>query len=448
MEKTKNLTQGNVLKTLLGFALPVLLAMFLQALYGGVDLLIVGHFGSTSDVSGVSSGSMLLHTLTNLIVGLTLGVTVFVGQKIGEGKPEEAGKAIGTGIILFTLIGIFVSILTVIFAGKLAILLNAPPEAFSETKQYIRICGAGLIFIVFYNLLGAIFRGIGDSKTPLITVIIACVANIFADLLFVAVFNLGSAGAALATILAQALSVVISLFIIIKKPLPFEFHKKYICLNRFYVKTELRLGAPIALQDFLVGISFLVIQTVVNSLGLIASAGVGVAEKLCGFIMLIPISISQSLSAFVAQNIGAGQIKRAKQSLKSGIAISLLMACFIGTFSFFRGDILASIFSNDSQVIASAHLYLKAYAIDTFFTAFMFCFIGYFNGMGKTFFSMVQGLIGGIAIRIPMVLIMRNLPNTNLFLIGMSTPIATFCQILMCFAYYLVIRKKDKLQQH
>ena len=448
MEKTKNLTQGNVLKTLLGFALPVLLAMFLQALYGGVDLLIVGHFGTTSDVSGVSSGSMLLHTLTNLIVGLTLGVTVFVGQKIGEGKPEEAGKAIGTGIILFTIIGIFVSILTVIFAGQLAVLLNAPPEAFRETKQYIRICGAGLIFIVFYNLLGAIFRGIGDSKTPLITVIIACIANIFADLLFVAVFKLGSAGAALATILAQALSVVISFFIIIRKPLPFEFHKKYICLNSFYVKTELRLGAPIALQDFLVGISFLVIQTVVNSLGLIASAGVGVAEKLCGFIMLIPISISQSLSAFVAQNIGAGQIKRAKQSLKSGIAISLLMACFIGTFSFFRGDILASIFSNDSQVIASAHLYLKAYAIDTFFTAFMFCFIGYFNGMGKTFFSMVQGLIGGIAIRIPMVFIMRNLPDTNLFLIGMSTPIATFCQILMCFAYYLVIRKKDKLQEH
>ncbi len=448
MEKTKNLTQGNVLKTLLTFALPVLLAMFLQALYGGVDLLIVGQFGSTSDVSGVSSGSMLLHTLTNLIVGLTLGVTVFVGQKIGEGKPEEAGKAIGTGIILFTLIGIFVSIFTVIFAGQLAILLNAPPEAFNETKQYIRICGAGLIFIVFYNLLGAIFRGIGDSKTPLITVIIACIANIFADLLFVAVLNLGSAGAALATILAQALSVIISFFIIIKKPLPFDFHKNYICLNSFYVKTELRLGAPIALQDFLVGISFLVIQTVVNSLGLIASAGVGVAEKLCGFIMLIPISISQSLSAFVAQNIGAGQIKRAKQSLKSGIAISLLMACFIGTFSFFRGDILASIFSKDSQVIASAHLYLKAYAIDTFFTAFMFCFIGYFNGMGKTFFSMVQGLVGGIAIRIPMVLIMRNIPNTNLFLIGLSTPIATFCQILMCFAYYLVIRKKDKLQEH
>ena len=227
--------------------------------------------------------------------------------------------------------------------------------------------------------------------------------------------------------------------------LPFNFHRKYIKLDSYFIRVELKIGTPIALQDFLVGISFLVIQTVVNSLGLIASAGVGVAEKVCGFIMLIPSAISQSLSAFVAQNIGAGLLKRAKLSLKSGIGISLAMACFIGTFSFFRGDILASIFSKDLDVIASGHMYLKAYAIDTFLTSFMFCFVGYFNGMGKTFFTMIQGLIGGIAIRIPMVFIMKSLPQTNLFLIGLSTPIATFCQIIMCFAYYFVIRKKEKL---
>jgi putative MATE family efflux protein len=447
-KEIKNLTQGNVLSTLLKFAVPVLLAMFLQALYGGVDLLVVGQFGTTQDVSGVSTGSMLLHTLTSLIIGLTMGVTVFVGQKIGEGKPDDAGKAIGTGIVLFSILGILVSALTIIFTKQLATLMHAPKEAFVQTCHYIQVCGAGLIFIVFYNLLGAIFRGIGDSKTPLITVAIACVVNIFADLLFVAVFNLGAFGAALATILAQALSVIISLLIIIKKSktikLPFNFHRKYIKLDSYFIRVELKIGTPIALQDFLVGISFLVIQTVVNSLGLIASAGVGVAEKVCGFIMLIPSAISQSLSAFVAQNIGAGLLKRAKLSLKSGIGISLAMACFIGTFSFFRGDILASIFSKDLDVIASGHMYLKAYAIDTFFTSFMFCFVGYFNGMGKTFFTMIQGLIGGIAIRIPMVFIMKSLPQTNLFLIGLSTPIATFCQIIMCFAYYFVIRKKEK----
>ena len=473
VQEAKNLTQGNVLSTLLKFAVPVLLAMFLQALYGGVDLLVVGQFGTTQDVSGVSTGSMLLHTLTSLIFGLTMGVTVFVGQKIGEGKPDDAGKAIGTGIVLFSILGLLISALTIIFTKQLATLMHAPKEAFVQTCHYIQVCGAGLIFIVFYNLLGAIFRGIGDSKTPLITVAIACVVNIIADLIFVAVFNLGAFGAALATILAQALSVIFSLLIIIKKyvrsrhallkaltrpflgfvlnpksktvKLPFNFHRKYIKLDSYFIRVELKIGTPIALQDFLVGISFLVIQTVVNSLGLIASAGVGVAEKVCGFIMLIPSAISQSLSAFVAQNIGAGLLKRAKLSLKSGIGISLAMACFIGTFSFFRGDILASIFSKDLDVIASGHMYLKAYAIDTFLTSFMFCFVGYFNGMGKTFFTMIQGLIGGIAIRIPMVFIMKSLPQTNLFLIGLSTPIATFCQIIMCFAYYFVIRKKEKL---
>ena len=443
MQHKNNLTTGNVLHTLLKFAVPVLAAMFLQALYGGADLLIVGQFGTTSDVSGVSTGSMLLHTITNLVIGLTMGITVFVGQKIGEKNTEDAGKAIGTGIVLFTILGIILSIFTVVFTKPLALLLHAPQEAIKETCQYIRVCGAGIIFIVFYNLLGAIFRGIGDSKTPLITVCIACVINILADLLFVAIFHMGSFGAALATILAQGISVLVSLIIITKQKLPFEFHKKYIRLNNFFAKAELKLGFPIALQDFLVGISFLVIQTSVNSLGLIASAGVGVAEKVCGFILLIPAAISQSLSAFVAQNIGAGLINRAKSSLKNGIGISLFIACFIGTFSFYRGDILTSIFSSDKSVITSGHMYLKAYAIDTFLTSFLFCFIGYFNGIGKTFFSMAQGLIGGIAIRIPMVILMRNLPNTNLFLIGLSTPIATFCQIIICFAYYFKIRKQE-----
>jgi Na+-driven multidrug efflux pump len=259
---------------------------------------------------------------------------------------------------------------------------------------------------------------------------------------FVAVFKMGAFGAALATVIAQGFSVLISFFIIARKKLPFKFRKKYIRFDTFFVRIELKLGLPIALQDFLVGISFLVIQTAVNSLGLVASAGVGVAEKVCGFIMLIPSAIAQSLSAFVAQNIGAGQPLRAKQALKSGIAISLVMACFIGTFSFFRGDILTAIFSKDISVISSGHEYLKAYAIDVFLTSFLFCFIGYFNGNGKTLFSMAQGLIGGIAIRVPMVLLMRSLPDTNLFLIGLSTPIATFCQIILCFIYYIKTRNE------
>jgi putative MATE family efflux protein len=240
-KEIKNLTQGNVLSTLLKFAVPVLLAMFLQALYGGVDLLVVGQFGTTQDVSGVSTGSMLLHTLTSLIIGLTMGVTVFVGQKIGEEKPDDAGKAIGTGIVLFSILGLLISALTIIFTKQLATLMHAPKEAFVQTCHYIQVCGAGLIFIVFYNLLGAIFRGIGDSKTPLITVAIACVVNIIADLIFVAVFNLGAFGAALATILAQALSVIISLLIIIKKDTKYISNSNYSItnINPLFINSQL-----------------------------------------------------------------------------------------------------------------------------------------------------------------------------------------------------------------
>lgn len=225
MENTKNFTTGGVLITLIKFAVPVFAALFLQSLYGGVDLLIVGQFAETADVSGVATGSLLMQTVTMVITGLSMGITVYVGQKIGERNEEEAGKAIGCGIVLFILIGIFLSSLLVIFTKHLANLLQAPTEAYVQTCQYIMVCGFGTVFIGLYNLLGAIFRGIGDSKTPLFTVLVACIFNIIGDLLFVAVFGLGAMGAALATILAQALSVLISTIVITKKTLPFSFKK-------------------------------------------------------------------------------------------------------------------------------------------------------------------------------------------------------------------------------
>ena len=223
-----NFTKGSVLKTLVKFSLPILFALFLQSLYGAVDLLVVGQFGETTDTSGVSTGSQLMQTVTMIITGISMGITVFVGQKIGEGNDDEAGKAIGSGNALFILIGIIVSLILVIFAPYLASLLHAPIEAFSQTVSYITVCGIGAIFICLYNLLGAIFRGIGDSKTPLITVLIACVTNIVGDLVLVAAFHMGATGAALATILAQAISVIISLLIIKKKKLPFTFKLNYI----------------------------------------------------------------------------------------------------------------------------------------------------------------------------------------------------------------------------
>ena len=279
MEKTNDFTEGKILPKLIGFAFPVLLALFLQAMYGAVDLLVVGQFSSAAAVSAVSTGSQILQSVTTVITGIAMGITVLVGQKIGEKHPHEAGMIIGSGIAMFAVIAVILTILMTCGASSLSALMQAPEEAFSETTAYIRICSAGAVFIIAYNVLGSIFRGIGDSKMPLITVAIACVINIAGDLLFVAGFHWGAAGAAAATVLAQAVSVLLSFLIIRKRALPFTMKRTDLRFNLPVIGKILKLGCPIALQDFLVSISFLVIIAIVNRMGVIASAGVGVAEN-------------------------------------------------------------------------------------------------------------------------------------------------------------------------
>jgi putative MATE family efflux protein len=260
--------------------------------------------------------------------------------------------------------------------------MNAPQEAYVQTVAYTRICCGGAIFIVAYNVLGSIFRGIGNSKVPLIAVAIAAVFNVFGDILFVAGFHMGAAGAAYATVMSQALSVILSFFIIRKMGLPFAFHFKMVRFNGNLIRKVISLGIPIALQDLLVSISFLIIMSIVNGIGVVASAGVGVAERLCGFIMLVPSAFMQSMSAFVAQNYGAGKLDRAIRALFYGIGTSLACGIVLGYLAFFHGDSMSMVFSKDMQVVAASADYLKAYAIDCLFTAFLFCFIGFFNGTG------------------------------------------------------------------
>ena len=435
MKEQTSFTEGKILTPLLRFALPVLLALFLQAMYGAVDLLIVGQFGTSTDVSAVSTGSQVMHTVTVVIVGLSMGITVLAAQKIGEKRPDEAGAVIGSGICLFSVVTIGVTILMIFLAGPMSGWMQAPKEAFAQTVSYVRICSAGTFFIVAYNVLGSIFRGIGDSKMPLITVAIACLFNIAGDLLLVGVFHMGVAGAAYATVFAQAFSVAMSVLIIRKKTLPFEFSRSSIRFDKKIIGRIVVLGLPIALQDLLVSVSFLVIIAIVNSLGVVASAGIGVAEKLCAFIMLVPSAYSQAMSAFVAQNIGAKKPERAKKALLCGIASSVAAGLIMAYVSFFHGDILTGLFSRDEAVIAAAADYLRAYAIDCIFTAFSFCFSGYFNGCGKTVFVMLQGLAGAFAVRIPVSYLMSRIPGISLFGIGLAVPVSSLLQIVICVAY-------------
>lgn len=442
--KEQSLIQGNILKTLISFAFPVLLALFLQAMYGAADLIIVGQFADTYEQSGVASGSQLFNMITMVITGLTMGVTVFVGDCIGSGNSEKAGKGVGTGIVIFAILSVIVTAFVVPFSDELSAFMHAPAEAFEQTSEYIRICGIGTVFITAYNVIGATFRGIGDSKTPLITVAIACVINIFGDLLLVAVFGMGAAGAAIATVSAQAVSVVFSLYFISKKKLPFKFSPKYIRLDGACAQKILLVGCPIALQEMLVQFSFLFIQMIVNSMGVMESAAVGVAEKVCVFLMLVSSAYMQSISAFVAQNNGAGAFERSRKALFYGIKTALVAGGIMGALSFFGGSILASIFSNEGQVIAYAHDYLKAYAIDCLLTAILFCFVGYFNGCGKTVFVMIQGVVGAFCVRIPTVFFMSQMDEVTLFHIGLGTPISSVAQIVLCILAYRFYRRKNE----
>lgn len=432
--RTIDFTKGKIMKSLILFAGPVLFAMFLQALYSAADLLIVGKFATKADVSGVAIGSQLMTTLTNMIVSFATGATIYLGQKIGEKKAHEGGIIIGNAILFFGLMGLLMSLSLPLLSGPFAHLLKAPAQSFTQTKHYIMICGGGAMMIVAYNVLGAIFRGIGDSTTPLITVAIAALINVFGDLLLVDYFHMGAAGAAIATVSSQTISVIISLVMIKGRTLPFTMSKQDIRFKRNVTKQIIIFGLPIALQDFLVSLSFLVLLAIVNTLGVTASAGVGVAEKVCAFLMLVPSAFMQSMSSFVEQNKGAGKVDRAIKGVKIAIGFSSLIGLVMFVFAFFHGDMLGSIFSSERSVIAACAQYLKAYGIDCLLTCFLFCLVGFFNGMGHTTFVMIQGLMSAFLIRIPVAYIMSMMTG-KLFFIGLAIPASTIVQIIICLLY-------------
>lgn len=443
MQKQTNLAEGNVVPTLLRFTFPILLSILLQTTYGTADLLIVGQFSAISETSAVTVGSQVMQAITQLFTGLSLGTTILIAKYIGADESEKATVVIGVSLILFFFLALIGTGSLLLFNGQIATLMNTPPESLAQTKNYLLICGIGTIFIVFYNLIGSIFRGIGDAKTPLLTVLIACIVNIVLDLLLIAVFDMGATGAAIATTTAQATSVVLSLLIIRKKTLPFTFTKKDIQYSNRVCRNILKLGVPVATQGVLVSVSFLVITAIVNGFGVYASAAVGIVEKATGLILIVPLSFMQSLSAFVAQNIGASKLERAKQGLFWAIILSLIFGCFTGYIAMFHGTILTRLFTSDPETTVFALSYLKSYAFDCIFVAAMFSFSGYFNGYGHTTFVMFQSVVGAFCIRIPLAYLFSTFENTSLFLIGMSTPTATFMQIIACLLFYRYITKKE-----
>ena len=436
-------TQGSILKKLAAFMLPILGALVLQAAYGAVDLLVVGRFGSTIGLSAVSTGSQVLNLVTFVVTQLAMGVTVLIARYLGEKKPELIGSVIGGAAVVFTLLSAVLFVVMVGFARSISVLMQAPAEAVALTASYVRICGSGIFFIVAYNLLAAVFRGLGDSKSPLLFVLVACVVNIIGDLVLVAGFHLDAAGAAIATVAAQAVSVVCAVVILLKKTLPFTIRKSDFRLN-LQSRKFLSIGLPLALQEFLTQLSFLALCAFVNRLGLEASSGYGVACKIVNFAMLIPSSLMQSMASFVSQNMGAGNPKRAKKAMFTGIGIGLAFGCAMFALVFFRGDLLSNVFTTDVAVIQNAFAYLKGFAPETLATAVLFSMVGYFNGSDKTVWVMVQGLVQTLLVRLPMAYIMSIQPNASLTMIGLAAPTSTVVGIVLNVCFFLALARRSK----
>lgn len=443
--KELDLTQGSVPKVLLRFAMPFLIANVLQALYGGADLFVVGQYDDAASVAGVAIGSQVMQTITGIILGLTTGTTILIAMGTGAKDDRKVAATIGTSVYFFTVTGIILTLVMVLFHRPIAALMHTPEEAMADTLHYILICSAGIPFIMGYNVVCGILRGLGDSKSPLYFVGLACIINIGADFLLVGGFGMRAAGAAIATVLSQGISFLTALWFLHRRGFHFEFTRRDIRFHKDLSRRIVTLGAPIALQDALINVSFLIITVIVNQMGVIASASLGVVEKIIIFAMLPPTAMAAAVATMTAQNYGAGLIQRMSRCLYSGIGISLVFGVSVCVYSQFLPETLTGIFTNDPAVIEMAAGYLCGYSIDCVMVSFVFCTNSYFSGQGNSWFPMIHSMIATFLFRIPLSYLCGQLDPTDLVLMGYAPPLSTLVSLLICFWY--LKRNKRKLRE-
>lgn len=445
--KSYSLTEGNIGKTLVRFALPFMLANALQLLYGAVDLFVVGHYATTADVSAVSIGSQMMAVISYLIIGFSTGATVLLGQYKGAGDDSGMARVTGTSILLFGIFAVLLTVPLLLLAPSVTTAMQTPVEAVAAAEQYMIICFWGIIFITGYNVVSGILRGLGDSKSPLLFVGIACIINIALDFLLVAGFQMGARGAAAATITAQAGSFLFALFFLKRKGMGFFFGREYLKMDKDCTMRLMQLGIPLALQSVLVSVSFLIITATINTMGVVASAAVGVVEKLIGLLMLPSSSISSAVAAMSAQNIGAGKKERARKCMWIGIAISLGIAVAASGMGWFKGEWLTQFFTRDGAVIEAAARYLKTYGLDCMLVAFVFIMNGYFTGAGHTMFTMMHSLITTFAIRVPVTVAVGRMADTTLEAMGCAAPLSSIGSLIFCLLYLRWLDRKKEVSQ-
>lgn len=436
----KDLTTGSVLKNIVFFSLPYLLSYFLQTLYGMADLFIIGQFNGVDRITAVSVGSQVMHMLTVMIVGLAMGSTVTIGKAIGGKKLEQASITVGNTITLFMGVSIVMTILLLLLVKPIVAVMSTPAEAVSETIIYLTICFIGIPFITAYNIISSIFRGLGDSKSPMYFIAIACVANIILDYLFIGRLHLGAAGAALGTTLSQTVSVIVALCVVLGR-------KTGITLKRQYFKPQmetmgqiLRIGIPIALQDGFIQIAFIVITVIANRRGLNDAAAVGIVEKFIGIVFLVPSTMLSTVSALSAQNIGAGKHERASATLRYAIMIAVGFGIIVAVITQFIGKDIVGIFTNDESVIVLGDQYLRSYIWDCVFAGIHFSFSGYFCAYGLSGISFLHNVLSIICVRIPGAYFASLYYPDTLYPMGFAAPGGSLLSVIVCVIAFCIVR--------
>ena len=439
-----DLTQGSVTRQLLRFSLPFLLSNFLQAMYNVADTLVVSWFAGPSTVSGVANGGQVTLLVTNLAIGFTVGGTVLIGQYYGANKREDLTRTVGTMLTVLGILSVALTALVIIFSDQILHLIQIPPESFSEAKAYMNICMSGSVFIFGYNAIAAILRGMGDSKNPLYFVLISGVINTALDLPFVGLFHWGAAGDAASTVIAQAISLIMAVVYLRKKGFVFEFKWENFRIDRQKLRALLKIGIPNSIQNVVVGLSFLLMMVLVNRFGVYASAAMGIVGKFNGFAILPAIAMSASVSSMAAQNLGAGRIDRAKQTLRSGILLAFPIGVFFCLLAFLAPEWIMRVFTNDPEVIAMGLEYIRFFSLDYVIVTFFFCINGLLMGAGLTTFTMINGMLSSILLRFPLAYLFGITLGWGLTGIGLAAPIATIGALLVSFIYY----KTDRWQHY
>ena len=444
MREKNSLVTGSVGKTLIFFALPYLLSSFMQTFYGMADLFITGLYNGSATITAVSIGSQVMHMLTVILLGFAMGTTVRIGRAVGAGDGDGAARTMGTTAVFF--IG-FACILTAALfaaAGEIARIMLTPAEAAADTITYLRICFLGIPFITAYNVLCSLFRGAGDSRSPMYFVAGACIVNIVLDFLFIGLLGMGAAGAALGTVFGQAVSVIAAFGILRKKDFGFAMNRQTMKPSRRILWDILKVGTPIALQDGLIQVAFVVITIIANSRGLIAAASVGIVEKLIGFMFLVPSSFLSAISAVTAQNMGAGKPERARRSMYYGLMVTMGWGVFCCLYNQFLPQTLIGLFTKETAVLAAGCAYMRSYSFDCIFAGIHFCFSGYFCGDQKSLISFVHNIISIMLIRIPGAYVASKMFPEDLYPMGWAAPLGSLLSAVICVGFYVYFRGREK----